>query len=155
MNEKTQITTWVLLVACGLILSACVQVRLLTYPSGFSFLESNSVTSVMHEMAIELNQVSGLINDTSELQDNSVQQAAIVSKLENVERLATSLSTGTSVNVPGEVPRPTTNHLLIDEHLDEFIDQTMRARQMAEATPANYFAAGQLIGNCNACHRMR
>jgi len=50
---------------------------------------------------------------------------------------------------------PSTNHLVIDEHMDEFLHRVMQAKLQAELSPANYFGVGQLTGACTGCHRFR
>jgi len=148
-------TTWFTVIVSSTLLTACVQVRMLTYPDGFTYLDSDTVKSTMLEMAIALNRVSELIDKVDDAENNQLQQDAIVSKLADVEQLAISLSTGIASSASGVSLGIMTNHLLIDENLDAFINSAMRARQMAELSPPNYFAAGKLSGNCNACHRIR
>ena len=49
----------------------------------------------------------------------------------------------------------TTNHLVIDEHIDQFkIDVNLAIRD-ARASPPNYFALGRLAGSCTGCHEYR
>ena len=49
----------------------------------------------------------------------------------------------------------TTNHLVIDEHLDQFRLDLNQAIDNARADPPNYFALGRLSGSCVGCHKYR
>lgn len=137
------------------LLAGCVKIRMLTYPSEFTYLDSDSVKGVMHEMAISLSRIDTLVRQSNDEPNPSRYQSDILAELQNVEMQATSLSSSTSGTTPDGQARPTTNHLLIDEHIDDFIEQIMHARMLAEDTPPNYYGVGQLTGSCSACHRTR
>lgn len=143
------------LLCLSLLLVSCVKVRLLTYPSEFTYLESDSVKGIMHEMALSLSRIDQLVQQSSDKPDTLRYQPDILAELQTVETLASSLSSSTSDKTAEGDARPVTNHLLIDEHIDDFIAQIMHARLLAEDTPPNYYGAGQLTGSCNACHRIR
>ena len=49
----------------------------------------------------------------------------------------------------------TTNHLVIDEHIDQFKIDVNSAIRNARADPPNYFALGRLTGSCVGCHKYR
>ena len=143
---------------CGILLTGCAQIRLLTYPKEFNWLDPNDVKSVMHAMALSMNRLHVLAAPlpTDASPDNSDElQSSILEELTLLDELAVSVMGGNNDPLIDEYSGPTTNHLLIDEHIDEFISQIQRARWLAEAEPPNYYAVGQLTGNCNACHRMR
>ncbi|NND91857.1 MAG: hypothetical protein HKN42_13435 [Granulosicoccus sp.] len=133
----------------------CAKIRLLTYPSEFSYLEADSVKGVMHEMTISLMALDTVIRQSADSATPSRYRPEVLAELQNLEALAISVSSSTTGKTLEGEARPVTNHLLIDEHIDEFIGQIMKARFQAEAEPPNYYGAGQLTGNCNACHRMR
>lgn len=138
-----------------LLLAGCVKIRMLTYPSEFTYLDSGSVKGTMHEMALSLSRIDTLVQQTAGEADTSSYQADILAELQTVEALATSLSSSTTGTSDDGRSRPVTNHLLIDEHIDDFIGQIMHARLLAEETPPNYYGAGQLTGSCSACHQSR
>ncbi len=139
----------------ALLLSSCVNVSLLTYPPEFTWIDRDSVKSVMHNMAVDLGEVERLISQSSAVQNDATIQSDVVAKLQDIENLAQSLVAVTNTDTNDERSVPATNHLLIDDHINEFMSQIMRARLMAESDPPNYYGAGQLVGNCNACHRLR
>jgi hypothetical protein len=49
----------------------------------------------------------------------------------------------------------TTNHLVIDEHIDDFKIDVSNAIRDARANPPNYYALGRLTGSCVGCHKYR
>lgn len=137
------------LLTTALLVSSCVQVRLLTYPAEFNWLDSTSVKGTMREMATGMRKLDHLIDQVAGGQE------AILNELSTIEAQAISLSSSTTGLSEDGMSRPVTNHLLIDENIDDFIEQIMRARLLAEADPPNYYGIGRLTGTCNACHRMR
>ena len=48
-----------------------------------------------------------------------------------------------------------TNHLVIDDHIDQFRSDVNDAIRDARANPPNYFALGRLSGSCVGCHKYR
>lgn len=143
------------LLSFTLLVNGCAKIRLVTYPREFTYLDSKTAKGVMHEMAVSLSALDQLVQQAADNADRVRYQPLILAQLQNIERLATSISSGTTGDTqPGDA-RAMTNHLLIDEHIDDFIGQVMRAKLLTEAEPPNYYGAGQLTGSCNACHRMR
>jgi hypothetical protein len=138
-----------------LVLSGCAKIRLLTYPPEFTYLDSNTTKGVMHEMAFSLAALDNLVQQAAKDSNSARYQPLILSQLQNIESLATSISSGSAEKGLEADAGRMTNHLLIDEHIDDFIAQIMRAERLTEAEPPNYYGAGQLTGNCNACHRLR
>ena len=144
-----------ILLSFTLLFSGCARIRLLTYPPEFTYLDSDTAKGVMHEMAISLSTLDQLVQQATENSDKVRYRPLILSQLQNIETLATSVSSHSTGRTLEGDDRPKTNHLLIDEHIDDFIAQVMKARLQTEAEPPNYYGAGQLTGSCNACHRMR
>ncbi len=138
-----------------LLLAGCVKIRMLTYPSEFTYLDSGSVKGIMHEMALSLSRIDTLVQQSSDDTNASRYQPDVLAELQKMETLASSLSSSTTGTTVDGKARPVTNHLLIDEHIDDFIGQIMHARLLVEDNPPNYYGAGQLTGNCSACHRIR
>lgn len=141
------------------VLAGCVQVRLFTYPGEFVWLEDEYVKGTMQEMATRMRNLQRLteysVQNISDSNRNLTHQE-IINELELLEEFAISISPKTSgISVSEFSELPATNHLLIDRHIDDFISEIMRARTLAELAPSNYSGIGQLVGNCNACHRQR
>ncbi len=127
----------------GALLAACAQVRKLTYPPGFVYLERKQVVSRMAEMSLSLRRIEDILGDN--LTTSSEQQAEIIVLLNRIDDITDELGAG---NVE-------TNHLLIDEYIDAFKVDLQMALRNASADPPNYFALGRLAGSCTACHRAR
>ncbi len=134
------------------LLSSCVQFRLLTYPSSFTWIGAEDVQNTMQAMANEMRKLDNLIADE---QSPGSSQREVVEALSEIEYLAAALSVQTPGSDNDSEDLPATNHLLIDEHMDDFLESIYRAKIQAEATPPSYFGVGKLTGGCSACHRYR
>jgi hypothetical protein len=113
----------------------------------------------MQEMATRMNNLQSLIEvpiaDFNDIKLDPNHQE-ILNEMTLLEEFAISISPKTSGTSDSEFSElPATNHLLIDQNIDDFIGEIMKARTLAEFTPPNYSGIGQLVGNCNACHRQR
>lgn len=75
---------------------------------------------------------------------NSEQQQRVLETLNKIKGVTDDLGGGV-----------TTNHLVIDSHIDEFKSDINRAVFNARSNPPNYFALGRLSGSCTGCHKYR
>ena len=82
-----------------------------------------------------------LVDDSTVSSD---QQQRVLGLLNKIKALTAELGGGV-----------TTNHLVIDEHIDQFKSDVNTAIYNARANPPNYFALGRLSGSCTGCHRYR
>jgi len=142
----------------GLLLSGCVKIRLLTYPDSFVWLDQREVQGAMHALYESIQRLDSVLDSGNRNTDTIAQQRHqidVIAELQRLETIAVSMVTGTSSETGNDIDAPTTNHLLIDEHMNDFVDQIAQARLRAEADPPRYSKAGQLVGECNACHRQR
>lgn len=142
-----------------LLLSGCVKVRLFTYPAEFSHYNYADINKTMSKMAHSMNVLNNLANTsikqhTGNANAQSIRQNAILEELDILDSLALSLSGNPSVRDELDQSMRVTRHLLIDEHIDDFLLQVSLARQLAQDEPPNYFAVGQLTGGCEGCHRL-
>jgi|GEM_PF-1674796 len=142
-----------------LLLGACEQIRLLTYPADFVWLDERGVHDIMYRMAdsmIRLDELIGQDGESAQLDadERERQRTAVDEELSALDEIATALAAGVSTEADGK-SLPRTNHLLIDEHIDDFIDDVARARRFVAEQPPNYYAAGRLGGSCTGCHRWR
>lgn len=127
----------------GTLLAACAQLRKVTYPPDFVYLERKQVVSRMASMSLYLRRIDEILGDNTTT--SSEQQAEIIVMLNRIDDIIDELGAG---NIE-------TNHLLVDEYIDAFkVDLNMAIRN-ASADPPNYFALGRLAGSCTACHRAR
>ncbi len=139
-------------VVASLILVSCAQIRQLTYPSNFVYLDKSDVTTVMQSMAQGITRINRSIVAGTTTND---QVDAILHELDYLELQAESLIGKRRAADNTQLLSLSTNHLLIDEHLDEFLENIGRAKIQAQDEPPNLYAVGQLTGACNACHRLR
>lgn len=129
-------------VTAGLLIG-CAQIRKVTYPDDFVYLEQKQVTNKMVLMSSYMRRIDEILAEDSTV--SSAQQEQIIKILTSIDETVDSLGAG---NVR-------TNHLLIDEHIDEFKTEVTVALRDARSDPPNYFALGRLSGGCVACHKYR
>ncbi len=129
-------------VTAGLLIG-CAQIRKVTYPDDFVYLEQKQVTNKMVLMSSYMRRIEEILAEDSTV--SSAQQEQIIKILSSIDATVDSLGAG---NVR-------TNHLLIDEHIDEFKTEVSVALRDARSDPPNYYALGRLSGGCVACHKYR
>ena len=120
----------------------CAQIRKLTYPRDFVYLERKELRSKMALLGLYIRHLDEALVDTSA--DSDEQQQRVVGLLDKMAGLTAEFGSGVI-----------TNHLVIDDHIDDFKSDVNTALYDARATPPNYFAAGRLVGSCLGCHKFR
>ena len=136
-----QVILWALL--AGILLAGCAEIRKVTYPADFVYLDRKQVRSQMALMSLYMRAIDEILADS--LTVNSEQQGQIIKLLNKIEATTDLLGAG-SVS---------TSHLLIDEHIDEFRADVRVALRDASSDPPSYYALGRLAGSCTACHQYR
>ncbi len=135
---------WLVLSLVGAsLLIGCAQFRKATYPSDFVYLEQNQIRSEMALLSLYMRQIDAILLDDSTV--SSEQQGQIIKILSRVDKSAIALGAG---NIR-------TNHLVLDDHIDQFKSDVSVALRDASSDPPNYFALGRLSGSCVACHKFR
>ena len=127
---------------CAGVVFGCAQIRKATYPNDYVYLERNQLRSKMVLLSFYLRQL-----DEIQLEDSDVrgdQQQRILDLLNKIKGLTAEFGGGV-----------TTNHLVIDEHIDDFKIDVSNAIRDARANPPNYYALGRLTGSCVGCHKYR
>lgn len=94
-------------------------------------------------MSFYMREIDEILLDDSAI--SSEQQRQIIGIVSKIEANADSLGAN----------GVRTNHLVIDDHIDEFKADLTIALRDASASPPNYFALGRLSGSCLACHQHR
>ena len=130
------------LVGAGL-LTGCAHIRKATYPSDFVYLEQNQIRSEMALLSLYMRQIDEILLDDSTV--SSAQQEQVIKILSKIDNSVDSLGAG---NIR-------TNHLVLDDHIDQFKSDVSVALRDASSDPPNYFALGRLSGSCVACHKHR
>ena len=133
----------VLTLLCAGLLFGCAQIRKATYPKDFVYLEQTEISSKMALMSFYMRQIDEILLDDSAI--SSEQQRKIVSIVSKIDANANLLG----------ADGVRTNHLVIDDHIDQFKTDVTVALRDASSSPPNYFALGRLSGSCLACHQYR
>jgi hypothetical protein len=127
------------------LLAGCAEteVKMHTYPAGMVYIEDSEVENAM----LRLSRYIWSMNDIFDSQEHiaGYNREMILELLGNMEKEALTLGAGARQ----------TNHLLIDENIEEFRADVRNARKAVEAEPPNYYLAGRLSGSCLACHVKR
>jgi len=143
-NPRGNIKLRLVLIAllCAGVVFGCAQIRKVTYPGDYVYLDRKQLRSKMALLSFYMRQLDEVMLDDSIV--GSDQQKRILDLLNKTYNVTAELGGGI-----------TTNHLVIDEHIDQFkIDVTSAIRD-ARADPPNYFALGRLTGSCVGCHQYR
>jgi len=139
-KKKLQLVFIALL--CAGVVFGCAQIRKATYPSDFVYLEKKQLRSKMALLSIYMHQIDEILSDDSIV--SSEQQQRVLDLLNKIEASTSELGGGV-----------TTNHRVIDDHIDQFKIDVNTAIHDARTDPPNYFALGRLTGSCNGCHKYR
>lgn len=129
------------IIIAGLV--GCNYVRKVTYPPNFVYLDRKEIISAMAEFSVDLWRIDDILSHSETILP--YQRDEIIALLKHIEKIANTLGAGSTQ----------TNHLLIDQHIDQFKDSVHNARKAVEADPPNYYLAGRLSGACNGCHIYR
>ena len=141
---RKRLQLFVITLLCAGLLFSCAQIRKVTYPDDYVYLEQKQVTSKMALLSFYMRKIDEILLEDSTI--NSEQQERIESVLLSMTDTVDSLSTTGSAR---------TSHLIIDDHIDQFRSDLNRALFNVRADPPNYFALGKLSGSCDACHQYR
>ena len=150
-NKIRSVRTLSICLLTGLLLVSCAELRLLTYPVDFTWIGKEHLKTVMHEMANSVSKINSTLDNGI---SSTVQQDNIVDELDNLESLASSLSGETEWSI-SDRSHAKTNHTLLTDNLDRFIELVSIARLQAQATPANYYGVGKITGGCLSCHNLK
>ena len=127
---------------CVAVVFGCAQIRKVTYPNDYVYLEQKQLRSKMALLSFYMRQLDEALLDYSTTGGD--QQQRILDILKKINGLTAEFGGGV-----------TTNHLVIDDHIDQFKIDVNIAIRNARADPPNYFAVGRLAGSCDGCHRYR
>ena len=143
MPKFKRVNSMVTVLFLAIMLNACAQIRKVTYPDDFVYLDESLVQTAMLRMSLAIRGIDQIMS--REQAPSFVEKQRIREYLSTIDEVTGSLAAGEMV----------TNHLLIDEHIDEFRSEVRRAIRMANETPPSFYAAARLSGNCVGCHRYR
>ena len=145
MNVSVRHMSSIVLLAIILVtgIAGCAEIRKLTYPEDFVYLEKKEVESLMQNMADGIGRLDKLVTEASE--SDTEQQQKIIAELSSIERIATRLSGG----------HKQTNQFHISDHIEKFISEVGTAKMFASISPPKYNKAGEIKNSCQECHQFR
>lgn len=122
--------------------AGCADIRKVTYPAEFKYIEQSEVRSTMSELGKRIWEMDEILSDPEKA---VAQRSRVIDLLAEMQSFADTLD-------PHGKP---TNHLLIDQHMPNFIESVELARLAVEMDPPSFYRAGQVSGNCMSCHKHR
>jgi len=140
---RSELQLLVIALLCAGLLLGCAEIRKTTYPKNFVYLEPKQITSEMAMLSLHMRQIDEILLDDTTI--SSEQQSKIINILSSINARADALGAGSTE----------TNHLVLDEHIDQFKSDVNVALRDVSADPPNYYALGKLAGSCVACHQYR
>lgn len=143
MQRLNRMLPSIAIVSCFIILSSCAQIRKVTYPSDFVYLDDSQVKTSMLRISLAMRNIDNLL-----LREPDI-------SVEKQRRILESLNTIDAITDTLSVAERDTNHLLIERYMQEFKQNINNAIYSAKAEPPNFYAAAQLSANCIGCHRYR
>ncbi len=142
-QRKARVQFLIIALLSATVVYGCAQIRKVTYPRDFVYLEQKEIDSEMLRLSLYIREMNAILGGKDYI--SSEDQSRIVEVLWLINATTDALGAG-SVD---------TNHLVIDDHIDQFKSDVIAAISAAKAKPPNYFIAGQLAGSCVACHQFR
>ncbi len=127
MNTKFSL---VFIILVSSLITGCAQIRKVTYPSNFVYLDHSLVQTTMLRISLAMRSVDETLMGGEPISD--ADQQLIKQRLSAIDELSDKLATGSLV----------TNHLVIDDHIDDFKREVRNAIRTANASPPNFYAAG-------------
>lgn len=143
LRRRRLLQFFVIFLLSTTVLYACAHIRKLTYPPDFVYLEQKDIDNKMVLLGVYIRQMNQILSRKDYI--NSEDQLQILNILSSINATTDALGAGSL----------DTNHLIIDDHIDQFKSDVIAAISAAKADPPNYFHAGQLSGSCLACHQFR
>jgi len=140
-KRVTTITLLAIMVAASIV--GCAQIRKLTYPEDFTYLEKKEVESLMQRMGESIGRLGQLVAEATP--SDASQQQKIIAELSKLEKIATRLSGG----------HTQTNQFVINDHIEEFISDISTARMFANLNPPKYYKVANVTSGCTNCHQFR
>lgn len=143
IQVKCVFKTSVVLLLVALSIIGCAQIRELTYPEGFTYLEKKEVESLMQRMGESMGILNQLVAEAAP--SDTSQQQKIIDELNRLEGFAIRLS--------GDHTQ--TNQFVISDHIEGFISDIGTAKMFAGLDPPKYYKVADVTNACANCHHFR
>jgi hypothetical protein len=135
--------TAAILTAALTIMTGCEQVRKVTYPQDFQYMEDKEVKQIMQKMSENMGKLAQLVDDDSLAEKEK--QEKIIGVLNKLDGYATKLSGG----------HKQTNQFFIAEHIQGFSGDLVNAKMLAGLDPPRYGKTRSIVDSCSKCHEYR
>ena len=133
----------ILIAAATTAMIGCEQVRKVTYPSDFQYMEEKEVKQIMQKMGDSMHKLAVLVDDVPDTDKDK--QEKVIRELNKLDAYATKLSGG----------HRQTNQFVIAEHIQGFIGDLVNAKMRASLDPPRYDKARDIVNSCSRCHEYR
>ena len=132
-----------ILTATLLSTTGCEQVRKVTYPQDFQYMEDREVKQIMQQMGESMGKLARLVDENSLSEEDKQKQ--VIDVLNKLDGYATKLSGG----------HKQTNQFVIAEHIHGFSGDLVNAKMLASLDPPRYDKARNIVNSCSKCHEYR
>ena len=132
-----------LIAIAAVTVGACAEIRQVTYPPDFRYIDRAEVQSTMAELGSRIWEMDEIL--AANPKPTPEQRLQVLDLLTEIQSFASTL----------DPKGKATNHLLIDSHLDAFLEQVEYARLSLAMEPPSFYRAGMLSGSCMGCHQYR
>jgi len=130
----------VAIIAGGIL--SCSQIRQLTYPEDFTYLEKEQVKTLMKQMGDSVGRLGQLVANDAK---SETKQQQVLTELSTIESITARLSGG----------HAQTNQIFIRDHIEQFISDVGTAKLYVKTTPPDYSKAKKITNSCQECHQLR
>jgi hypothetical protein len=140
---RSPLFTAATLTAMLLSMTGCEQVRKVTYPQDFQYMEDREVKQIMQKMGENMGKLAQLVDDES--LPEKEKQEKVIDVLNKLDGYATKLSGG----------HKQTNQFVIAEHIHGFSGDLVNAKMLASLDPPRYDKTRNIVNSCSKCHEYR
>jgi len=140
---RSALFTAAILTATLLSTTGCEQVRKVTYPQDFQYMEDREVKQLMQKMGENMGKLAQLVDDES--LPEKEKQEKVIDVLNKLDGYATKLSGG----------HKQTNQFVIAEHIHGFSGDLVNAKMLASLDPPRYDKTRNIVNSCSKCHEYR
>ena len=138
------------LILFGCLIAGCSynlsDVRKLTYPPDFNYIEPQTISSEMVKMAAQIRLLDSALLpvDVNDSAAKAEQNHKVLTALKNIEEIASKLN-GNSTG---------SNHPYMQDFMISFVAKVDEARIAASLVEPRYYFAGKVAGACAVCHKV-
>jgi len=138
---RVAFTGLLLAIISGGIIS-CAQIRQLTYPEEFTYLEKAQVKMLMQQMGQSVGRLGSLVANKAA---SETRQQQVLAELSELESITARLSGGYDQS----------NQMFIRDHIEQFITDVGTAKLFVKSDPPDYSKAEIISNSCQECHQWR